>query len=155
MAIEAMKVAGMTYQGSASGAARPVKAKESVKPEPAANTGGSKAAADVLSDGTVKPLYPASGNTPDRDASEGRDNSSSGNGHQTSRQLQQAVEKLKKNMMPQTEPVFGYHEGTNRVTIKIVDKDSKDVVKEYPPEETLDMIQKIWEMAGILVDEKG
>ena len=39
--------------------------------------------------------------------------------------------------------------------IKIVDKDSKDVIKEYPPEETLDMIQKVWEMAGIMVDEKG
>lgn len=39
--------------------------------------------------------------------------------------------------------------------IKIVDKDSKNVLKEYPPEETLDMIQKVWEMAGIMVDEKG
>ena len=38
--------------------------------------------------------------------------------------------------------------------IKIVDKDTKDVIKEFPPEETLDMIQKVWEMAGILVDEK-
>lgn len=52
------------------------------------------------------------------------------------------------------EAVFGIHEGTNRVTIKIVDKDTKEVIKELPPEKTLDMIAKVWEMAGILVDEK-
>ena len=30
----------------------------------------------------------------------------------------------------------------------------KEVIKEFPPEETLDMIAKVWELAGILVDEK-
>ena len=40
------------------------------------------------------------------------------------------------------------------ITIKIVDKETKKVIREYPPEETLDMIAKVWEMAGILVDEK-
>lgn len=52
------------------------------------------------------------------------------------------------------EAVFGVHEGTNRIMIKIMDKDTKEVIKEFPPEKTLDMIAKIWEMAGILVDEK-
>ena len=50
--------------------------------------------------------------------------------------------------------IFGIHEATNRVTIKIVDKDTKEVIKEVPPEETLDMIAKVWEIAGILVDKK-
>ena len=53
-----------------------------------------------------------------------------------------------------TEAVFGIHDGTNRVTIKIIDKDTREVIKELPPEKTLDMIEKMWEMAGILVDEK-
>ena len=34
------------------------------------------------------------------------------------------------------------------------DKDTKEVIKEFPPEKTLDMIAKVWEVAGILVDEK-
>ncbi len=38
--------------------------------------------------------------------------------------------------------------------IKIVDKDTKEVIKEFPPEETLDMIEKVWELAGIMVDER-
>ena len=46
------------------------------------------------------------------------------------------------------------HEDTNRVTIKIVDKNTKEVIKELPPEKTLDMIAKVWEMAGILIDER-
>lgn len=68
-------------------------------------------------------------------------------------QIRKAVEKMKKNM-PHSEAVFGIHDGTNRVTIKLIDKDTKEVIKELPPEKTLDMIAKVWEMAGILVDEK-
>lgn len=68
-------------------------------------------------------------------------------------QIKQAVEKLNKSMY-NSEAVFGIHEATNRVTIKIVDKETKKVIKELPPEKTLDMIAKVWEMAGILVDEK-
>ena len=67
--------------------------------------------------------------------------------------LKKAVEDINRNSS-NTEAIFGYHEGTNRVTIKIIDKDTKEVKREYPAEETLDMIQKIWEMAGLMVDEK-
>ena len=68
-------------------------------------------------------------------------------------QIKEAVDKMNKKM-ENSEAVFGIHEGTDRITIKIVDKDSKKVIKELPPEKTLDMIAKVWEMAGILVDEK-
>lgn len=68
-------------------------------------------------------------------------------------QLRKAVEQLNKNMA-HSEAVFGFHEATNRVTIKIIDKDTKEVIKELPPEKTLDMIAKVWELAGMLVDEK-
>lgn len=66
--------------------------------------------------------------------------------------LQKAVESLNKKMS-NSEAIFGIHEGTNRVTIKIVDKDTKEVIKELPPEKTLDMIAKVWELAGLMVDE--
>ena len=72
----------------------------------------------------------------------------------TNEQIKKAVEKLNKNIMSHSEAVFGIHEATNRITIKIIDKDTKKVIKELPPEKTLDMIAKVWEMAGILVDEK-
>lgn len=68
-------------------------------------------------------------------------------------QIRKAVEQLNKSMA-NSEAVFGIHDGTNRVTIKIVDKNTKEVIKELPPEKTLDMIARVWDMAGILVDEK-
>ena len=68
-------------------------------------------------------------------------------------QIKKAVEKLNQSMS-HSEAIFGIHEKTNRVTIKIVDKDTKEVIKEIPPETTLDMIAKAWELAGILVDER-
>lgn len=68
-------------------------------------------------------------------------------------QIRKAVEALNKKMS-NSEAVFGIHDATNRVIIKIVDKESREVIKELPPEKTLDMIAKVWELAGILVDEK-
>lgn len=59
-----------------------------------------------------------------------------------------------KKIMANTECKFGIDDSTNRITIKIIDKDTKKVIKEVPPEKTLKMIAKVWEMAGILVDEK-
>ena len=68
-------------------------------------------------------------------------------------QLKKAIEQFNKRV-GNSEAIFGVHEDTQGVTIKIVDKDTKEVLKELPPEKTLDMIAKVWEMAGILVDEK-
>lgn len=72
----------------------------------------------------------------------------------TNEQIKKAVEELNKKLTANSEAVFGIHEATNRVTIKIVDKETKEVIREVPPEKTLDMIAKVWEIAGILVDEK-
>lgn len=68
-------------------------------------------------------------------------------------QLKRAIEQLNRKI-GNSEAIFGVHEDTHRVTIKIIDKDTKEVLKELPPEKTLDMIARVWEMAGILVDEK-
>ena len=67
--------------------------------------------------------------------------------------VKKAVEELNKKMANSVAQ-FGIHEETNHVTIKIVDKETRKVIKELPPEKTLDMIAKVWEMAGLLVDEK-
>lgn len=91
------------------------------------------------------------------DSYEPSESNNSGNSIQSEQtvnqeRLHKAVEELNKKM-GNSEAIFGIHEGTNRVTIKIVDKESKEVIKELPPEKTLDMIARVWEMAGIMVDE--
>lgn len=74
---------------------------------------------------------------------------------QKSEQLKKAIAEMNRRINNSNEEaVFGVHEDTNRIMIKIMDKETKEVIKEFPPEKTLDMITRIWEMAGILVDEK-
>lgn len=48
-----------------------------------------------------------------------------------------------------------YHDKINRISIKIVNDDTKEVIKEIPPEDTLEMVQKMLEQAGVIVDERG
>lgn len=56
--------------------------------------------------------------------------------------------------MERTRCEYSYHKETNRVSIKVIDKDTDKVIREIPPEKSLDMLQKMWEMAGIMVDER-
>lgn len=49
---------------------------------------------------------------------------------------------------------YSIHEGTREIMVKVIDRDTKEVIREIPPEKILDMVAKLWEMAGILVDER-
>lgn len=70
------------------------------------------------------------------------------------------AEKIKKVMegireqLPNAEAKFGIHEDTQRIMIKLVDKDTQKIIKEFPPEKVLDLLAKSLELAGVLVDEK-
>ena len=67
--------------------------------------------------------------------------------------LKKAIERMNEQL-PNSEAKFGIHEATNRVMIKLVDKDTQEVIKEIPPEKTLDMLAKSMEIAGVLLDQK-
>lgn len=49
---------------------------------------------------------------------------------------------------------YSYDEATRRVSIKVFDKESEELIREVPPEKSLEMLRKMWELAGIVVDEK-
>lgn len=40
------------------------------------------------------------------------------------------------------------------LTIRLIDTKTKEVIKEIPPRKIIDMVAKLCEMAGVLVDEK-
>ena len=86
------------------------------------------------------------------------DNNSGADTSTKQQQEQQAsIQKLKdiqKVTNHNTVAEFGYNEPTNRITIKIKDKDTDEVIKEIPSEKALEMLAKAWELAGIMVDEK-
>ena len=144
MAIEAMKGAGMSYAGSSS--ASDVKADSQAKVETASNA--------AASDDLMKKTNQIDTKETDKNGKDGnRDDSQAKQTISENSQIRKAVDEINKKAH-NSEAVFGIHEATNRVTNKIVDKDTKKVLKEYPPEKTLDMIAKVWEMAGLLVDQK-
>lgn len=144
MAIEAMKGAGMSYAGSSS--ASDVKAESQAKVETAFNA--------AASDDLMKKTIQIDTKETDKNGKDGnRDDSQAKQTISENSQIKKAVDEINKKAH-NSEAVFGIHDATNRVTIKIVDKDTKKVLKEYPPEKTLDMIAKVWEMAGLLVDQK-
>lgn len=137
MEMDAIKNAGMTYQGSVSSA------EKKVENQPQADAAGQTEGSDVLTKNAQEI----------RQAEDGAENTSQ-NVDPRNSQIRKAVDEVNKKAV-NSEAIFGIHEATNRVTIKIIDKDSKKVIKEIPPEKTLDMIAKVWELAGLMVDEKG
>ena len=143
MAIEPIS-SMMTVQAQGSAVQKPQPAAQTEKPDSAASN-STQAAAKV--DVNTKVVENAQDKALANNNEQGREQQA------TNEQLRKAVEQFNKNMA-NSEAIFGIHDGTNRVTIKIVDKNTKEVIKELPPEKTLDMIARVWDMAGILVDEK-
>lgn len=152
MAIEAIKGAGMVYQGSTSTA--------QVKEESQSKAEVSSKDNQMVSDTVAKETQAmntkeASGDTSGEAGSQSQAQLAAQKQNEKNMQLKKAVDGINKRAVnDQSEAVFGIHDKTNRITIKIIDKKTKEVIKEFPPEKTLDMIAKVWEMAGLMVDEK-
>ena len=72
-----------------------------------------------------------------------------------SSKIKDAVDKVNQKIVPsKTRCEFSYHEDTNRISIKVIDQATEETIKEIPAEETLDMLARIWEFSGLLVDER-
>ena len=141
MGIEAIKGAGMNFQ--AGSAAPEVRAEVAHKVQ--------TAEAPQVSEAIAKDTMAM--NTKDVSGEGSGGGQGAANYQAQNAQIKKSVEDINKKAN-HSEAVFGIHEETNRVTIKIVDKETKETIKEFPPEKTLDMIAKVWEMAGLMVDEK-
>lgn len=50
---------------------------------------------------------------------------------------------------------FSVHEKTKRLILRVVDKSSMKVLKEFPPHELLDTLGKINEYVGVLLDKRA
>lgn len=49
---------------------------------------------------------------------------------------------------------FSKHEESGRMWIQIIDTETKKVVREIPPKEILDIVARLEEMVGLLIDER-
>lgn len=143
MAIEAIGGSAMSYQGMTSNVS--VKPVQESRDASVQVTDTAQAVAVNTVDLKVQSDSNAGHNAKDN----------SGNTQEQNDKIRKTVEEInRQTTQKNVEAQFGIHEGTNRVTIKIVDKETQEVIREVPPEKTLDMIAKAWELAGLMVDEK-
>lgn len=49
---------------------------------------------------------------------------------------------------------YEMHDKLNHIMIRIIDQDTHEVILEIPPKKILDLVSKMCELVGILVDEK-
>ena len=74
--------------------------------------------------------------------------------------IKETVEKLNKELKNVDKSIeFKIHEshegGLNRVSIKVVERESEKVIMEIPSEEAIEFSEKMDEITGILFDHKG
>jgi flagellar protein FlaG len=67
----------------------------------------------------------------------------------------EAIEKANESLVFQkTKLKFSIHDGTKEIMVKVIDENTDEVVREIPREKILDMLAKMWELAGLFIDEK-
>jgi flagellar protein FlaG len=70
-------------------------------------------------------------------------------------QLIRTIERAVKSLQgPQTTLEISIHEKTHDIMVKVLNKETGELIREVPPEKTVDLVAKMMEIAGILVDEK-
>lgn len=70
--------------------------------------------------------------------------------------IKDGVEKVNKTIekMNSIKLDFSVHEELKEVMIKVVDVNTKEVIREFPPEKLLDILSNIIKTAGLFVDKK-
>ncbi|MBA2942404.1 flagellar protein FlaG [Paenibacillus sp. CGMCC 1.16610] len=53
-----------------------------------------------------------------------------------------------------TQLEISVHKETNDLIVKVINKDTGDVIREIPSEKMIEMIQKFMEMSGVLIDQR-
>ncbi|NEU25588.1 flagellar protein FlaG [Paenibacillus polymyxa] len=71
---------------------------------------------------------------------------------QTIQQLQKAIEAIQG---PQKMFEISVHEKTHTIMIKVLNKETGDLIREVPPEKILDVAARMMEITGIIVDKKA
>ncbi|MBB6216440.1 flagellar protein FlaG [Anaerosolibacter carboniphilus] len=71
------------------------------------------------------------------------------------KQLIAEIERANKDLnIKSTNLKFSIHEKTKAILVKVVDSETKEVVREIPSEKILDMVASMLERTGLFVDKK-
>lgn len=70
-------------------------------------------------------------------------------------QLIKTVDRAVKSLQgPQTTLDISIHDKTHEIMVKVLNKETGEVIREVPPEKTLDLVAKMMELAGLFIDQR-
>lgn len=70
--------------------------------------------------------------------------------------LDSGIEKLNKTFQLYNKHLkFSVHKESGRVMVQVIDNATGEVIREIPPKKILDMLAKIQQFVGLLVDERA
>ena len=71
---------------------------------------------------------------------------------------QEMIREIEKAVQAATAPLTTFdisiHKGTNELLIKVLNKDTGELIREIPPEQTLNIVANLRKKAGIVVDAR-
>ncbi|OAB37681.1 hypothetical protein PMSD_08980 [Paenibacillus macquariensis subsp. defensor] len=71
-------------------------------------------------------------------------------------QLVRSIDRAIKAMQgPETTVEVSVHEKTQAIMVKVLDKSTGEIIREIPHEQTLEIVAKMMELAGLIIDERG
>lgn len=74
---------------------------------------------------------------------------------QNEKKVIQEIEKANKHIRIYDRRLeFSIHDTTKHIMVKVIDTSDDSIIREIPSEKILDMVGRMWEESGILVDEK-
>ena len=70
-------------------------------------------------------------------------------------QLIRTIDRAVKSLQgPETTLDISIHDKTHQILVKVLNKNTGEVIREVSPEKTLDLVAKMMELAGIIIDAK-
>ncbi|ADL51449.1 flagellar protein FlaG [Clostridium cellulovorans] len=70
-------------------------------------------------------------------------------------EVKEAVKELNKLFDKNTYAEYEVREGIGNIIIRIIDGNTKEVIKEIPPEKIIEMVEAMCERAGIMINKKA
>ena len=72
------------------------------------------------------------------------------------KELKKVVEEINKEINPLNIGLeFKFNDKIEELTVQVVDKTNNKVIREFPPEEAVKLMEKMKELVGMLFDKKG
>jgi flagellar protein FlaG len=67
----------------------------------------------------------------------------------------EALAEFRKSLGPNTAVSFVYDKEIDRVIVRVIDDESKSVIKQFPPDELLEFFRKFSQVVGTFIDKRA